>query len=164
MSRQVLVPALWITTTLGILATAMAANANFGSSAPRVAAASPVGSASSTPRARPVDSDSLARVVANGDLFRIDRRPTAVAFDPNRSGDGDGAPSRLLRPPLVLRGLMLGDTARALIEGFPETEAARLVRVGEVVASLRILGISATSVRVASPDTTWTLTLRRANP
>jgi hypothetical protein len=164
MRQTGLVCALWLTAAMGTLATVLAAKADFRSDARPAAVGTAVGGASNSRTAGHANADSLARMVASGDLFRVDRRPSATAFDPNRPGDWNGAPSRVLRPQLVLRGLMLGDTARALIEGFPETEVARLVHVGEIVASLRILSISASAVRVASPDTTWTLTLRRANP
>jgi hypothetical protein len=68
------------------------------------------------------------------------------------------------KPILTLRGIVWADSARALVEGFPGTQAMRAVRTGDVVGGLRIAGIGRRSVRVIGMDTTWLLTLQRTRP
>jgi hypothetical protein len=61
---------------------------------------------------------------------------------------------------LVLVGLVDGSPATAVIEGFPGVEGARLVRVGDVIAGVRVAAIGSRTVRLAGMDTVWTLTVR----
>lgn len=109
----------------------------------------------------PYAADSLSRGIVARDPFRIGRRPSMTPYDPSPGSAQGPLTASPQRPQLVLRGILLGDTARALIEGLPGTGGARLVRTGDVIAGFRIAGITRTQARVAGPDTTWTLTLRR---
>jgi hypothetical protein len=104
------------------------------------------------------DTDSLRSAIVARDMFRIARRPAAAPYNPQ--GDAVSMPT-LVRPSLLLRGILLGDTARALIEGFAGMEGARVVRAGETVAGVRIGAITRQQVRILTPDTTWVLWLRR---
>jgi len=47
-----------------------------------------------------------------------------------------------------------------VIEGFPGVESARVVRVGDVVAGLRVKQIGGDHVTIVGMDTTWTLKVR----
>lgn len=114
--------------------------------------------------ASPYRSDSALQAVVGRDLFRADRRPAVTRYDPAGMNTGPGVPSAPVRPVLRLRGIMLTDTARALVEGFPATEGGRLVRVGESVAGLRVMAITRLQVRVGTADTSWTLTIQGHSP
>jgi hypothetical protein len=63
---------------------------------------------------------------------------------------------------LLLRGVILGATPRALIEGVPGVEGARAMAVGDRVGDLRIVGISDSVVRVAFGDMAWRIALARS--
>jgi hypothetical protein len=59
-----------------------------------------------------------------------------------------------------LLGLVTGAEATAVIEGFPGVEGARVVRVGDVVAGLRVKQIASDRVVIVGMDTTWVLKVR----
>ena len=102
--------------------------------------------------ARPYASDSLSRAAVVRDVFRASRRPAAITYDPQRAA----APVDANQPPkpvLALLGLVGGDEATAVIEGFPGVEGARVVRVGDVVAGLRVKQIGRASCRERVSDT-----------
>jgi hypothetical protein len=112
-------------------------------------------------RATPVaryPADSLRRVVVARDVFRADRHPAAVAYDPSRGAAPlpDGPP----KPQLVLTGVVWGDLPQAVIEGLPTAPGPRVVRVGDVVGGVRVKRIQQARVIVVGFDTTWTLTVR----
>lgn len=107
-------------------------------------------------------ADSLARVAAAGDVFRSDRRPAAIAYDPVRGAapPPDAAP----KPALVLSGIVWdaapGAAPEAVIEGLPGIEGPRVMRVGDIVAGLTIRRIDPTRVVIVGMDTSWTLMMR----
>jgi hypothetical protein len=103
-------------------------------------------------------AESLARVVVTKDLFRADRRPAGVPYDPSRGGVPlpDGPP----KPQLVLTGVVWGDQPEAVVEGLPATMGPRVVRVGDVVAGVTIKEIERDRLVATGFDTTWTLTVR----
>ncbi len=108
-------------------------------------------------------ADSLAAVAAARDPFRLARASAPVPFDPAVSGDIP-APPPPPRPPLRLVGIALGGDPAALIEGLPGIEGTRVLRVGEGVAGYTVRRIEEKHVRIAGPDTTWTLTVRGTEP
>jgi hypothetical protein len=59
-----------------------------------------------------------------------------------------------------LVGIVTGVEPTAVIEGFPGIEGSRVVRIGDVVAALRVRSIRPTGVRITGMDTVWTLTVR----
>jgi hypothetical protein len=61
---------------------------------------------------------------------------------------------------LALVGLVAGIEASAVIEGLPGIEGARVVRVGDVVAGLRVKQIVSDRVTIVGMDTTWILRVR----
>ncbi|HWZ28401.1 MAG TPA: hypothetical protein VNX15_07560 [Gemmatimonadales bacterium] len=103
-------------------------------------------------------ADSLRRGAVARDVFRADRRPAAVAYDPSRGAAPlpDGPP----KPQLTLTGVVWGEVPEAVIEGLPTASGPRVVRVGDVVGSVTVKRIEQTWVMVVGFDTTWTLTVR----
>lgn len=106
---------------------------------------------------RPITSDSIAAVVAR-DPFRVGRLPAITAYDPVRLAQPVAPPPP--RPVLTLVGIVHGPDASAVIEGLPGIEGSRVVRVGDVVAGLRIKRIANNRVTIAGMDTTWVLEVR----
>ncbi|MGH7612412.1 MAG: hypothetical protein ACREMW_00035 [Gemmatimonadales bacterium] len=111
------------------------------------------------PSVLPYPADSMIRVVVSGDLFRAGRRPAERVYDPvpgAMAAPTDAPP----KPQLALVGIVSGAAPSAVIEGFPGVEGSRVVRVGDVVAGLRVKSIGTHNVRIAGMDTVWTLTVR----
>jgi hypothetical protein len=103
--------------------------------------------------------DSLARAAIARDVFRPGRRPAVIRYDPQPIAvtvDADQRP----KPPLALLGLIGGGEATAVIEGFPGVEGVRVVRVGDVVAGLRVKQIVGDRVTIVGMDTMWVLKVR----
>lgn len=117
----------------------------------------------STPAARALDvgqrvpSESIAAIV-NRDPFRIGRLPAITAYDPVRLAQPIVPPAP--RPALTLVGLVNGSEASAVVEGLPGVEGPRVVRVGDLVAGLRIKQIRNNRVVIVGMDTTWVLKVR----
>ena len=106
----------------------------------------------------PYAAESLGRVVIARDMFRTDRRPPAVAYDPAHGASPlpEGPP----KPQLTLTGVVWGDLPEAVIVGLPTTDGPRVVRVGDVVGGLTVRRIARASVVMAGLDTTWMLTVK----
>ena len=104
-----------------------------------------------------VGSESIAAVVSR-DPFRVGRRPALIAYDPVRLAEqlAPVAP----KPVLVLVGVLSGADPSAVVEGFPGVEGSRVVRVGDIVAGLRIKQIANNRVVIAGMDTTWVLDVK----
>lgn len=106
----------------------------------------------------PADSiDAAARVVAQTDPFRLDRRPSSVPYRPDL--EGVAPPPKPPKPALALEGLV-GNAA--LIDGVPGRSTTAIVHAGDTLGGLRIRRIGRDTVVVSAPDTTWRLTLRHA--
>lgn len=103
-------------------------------------------------------ADSLRRAVVARDVFRTDRHPAAVAYDPSRGAAPlpDGPP----KPQLILTGVVWGEDPEAVIEGLPTAPGPRVVRVGDVVGGVTVKRIEQARVIAVGFDTTWTLTVR----
>lgn len=124
----------------------------------------------STPR-EPSDPDtatlaSAAGAVVANDVFRLDRKPSSVAFqrvvagiEPVPLPPVAAAPPR---PMLVLSGIVGGPPWEALLDGVPGREGSVLVRAGDVLGSLTIRSIGRDTLIVRGTDTTWVLTLKRS--
>jgi hypothetical protein len=142
----------------------------------RMATSPSVSAPQAPPRAEPLavaepappraNADSLARSIQGRDLFRLARRPAAVAFDPDRSAGAPAAPVAPppQRPAFVLAGLILGPVPGALLDGLPGIEGTRVVHEGERIGAYIVRRIATDSLVIAGPDTTWVLKLRRAFP
>ncbi len=101
--------------------------------------------------------ESVAAVVSR-DPFRIGRRPLLPAYDPLRLAEQLAPPAP--KPTLLLVGLVSGADPSAVIEGLPGVEGSRILRVGDVVAGLRVKTISGNRVVIVGMDTTWVLEVR----
>lgn len=104
--------------------------------------------------------DSLAAATVARDPFRLTRRPTHVGYDPMRLAEQLAPPAP--KPALQLAGIVWegGRDPTALVEGLPGFEGVRVVRVGDLVAGLRVRSITIDEVRIVGMDTTWVLKLR----
>lgn len=139
----------------------------FGVAAVTWAVIAPVGAALNRPSPVPripdpvsfsYAAESLGHAVTARDLFRATRRPALTMYDPIRAVQPvvEAPP----KPMLVLVGIVAGAEPSAVIEGFPGTEGSRVVRIGDVIAGLRVRSIGPAGVRVTGMDTVWTLKVR----
>jgi hypothetical protein len=106
---------------------------------------------------RPISAESVAAIVSR-DPFRIGRRPMLPAYDPSRLAEQLAAPPP--RPTLSIVGVVNSASPSAIVEGFPGVEGARVVRVGDVVAGLKVKAIDNGRVVITGMDTTWVLKVR----
>ncbi len=104
-----------------------------------------------------IAAESVAFVVSR-DPFRIGRRPLLPVYDPLRLAEQLAPPPP--KPTLLLVGLVSGADPSAVIEGLPSVEGSRILRVGDVVAGLRVKTISDNRVVIVGMDTTWVLGVR----
>ncbi len=139
------------------------------------AARAPASALSATPpEPRRVPRERLAeagRTVTGGNPFRLDRAPAPIGFArpvfPGMMGmqgmqgmpPPEYVPPPPPRPQLAVSGIV-GPPWQALLEGVPGREGAVVVKRGDVLGDLRIRDITERVVVVASPDTTWRLTVR----
>lgn len=121
---------------------------------PAANASVPVQGANAAPR---LVAESLAPIVSR-DPFRVTRRPATAAYDPLRLAEQLTPPPP--KPLLTVVGLMGGAEPAAVVEGLPGVEGSRVVRVGDVVAGLRIERIGSEQVVIVGMDTTWVLKVR----
>ena len=114
----------------------------------------------STRAADPVATDSLNAATVARDPFRLTRRPSAVTYDPLRLAEQTAAPTP--KPALQLVGIVWegGGDPTALVEGLPGVEGLRIMKVGDVVAGLRVRSITIDAVRIVGMDTVWVLKVR----
>jgi hypothetical protein len=140
------------------------------------AAAAPAAAIDATPpEPRRVPRDRLAaagRTVTGGNPFRLDRVPAPIGFaQPGMAGmpgmmgmpgmpPPEYEPPPPPRPQLLVSGI-IGPPWQAMLEGVPGREGAVVVKRGDVLGDLRIRDITESVVVVASPDTTWRLTVRK---
>jgi hypothetical protein len=111
----------------------------------------------------PYAAESLGAFAVAHDLFRNERRPAPVAYDPLRVIAGAaGSPPPAPKPALVLEGIVWGAVPEAVVEGIPGVDGPRVLRVGEILGGLRVQRIEARRVVIAGMDTTWTLTVRQS--
>ena len=133
-------------------------------------AAAPAGALGVTaPEPRRVPRDRLAaagQTVTGGNPFRLDRAPAPIGFNqPALPGMPGMMPPPMYEPPppprpaLFVSGIV-GPPWQALLEGVPGREGAVVVKRGDVLGDLRVRDITERVVVVASPDTTWRLTVR----
>lgn len=99
----------------------------------------------------------VARVVA-GDPFRMARKPSGVPFGSTAAADIAPRAAAVL-PELQLRGV-LGPPWRAVLE-VPGTELGQLVRAGDSIGHAHVVSVRQGAVTLRTPDTTWTLMMRR---
>ena len=106
--------------------------------------------------------DSLVQAAVARAAFRVTRRPTAVAYDPNHAPGVAPAVQPVARPVLTVSGIAWGRGLEpaAVLEGLPGVEGPRVVHVGESVGGLKVRQIRDGAVVVTGLDTIWTLGVR----
>ncbi len=104
-----------------------------------------------------IAAESVGAIVSR-DPFRIGRRPTLPAYDPQRLAEQLAPPAP--KPTLLLVGVVNGTAPSAVIEGLPGVEGSRVMRVGDVVAGLQVKKIMDGRVVIIGMDTTWVLEVR----
>ncbi len=100
----------------------------------------------------------VLRVVAT-DPFRLARAPSPVPFGSAPLG-GARAPVAAQVPDLQLRGI-IGPPWSAVLEHASLGVTGLLVRTGDYVAGAKIVLVGADAVTLRTPDTTWTIMMRR---
>ena len=103
-------------------------------------------------------TDSLARAAVSRDVFRSARRAAEIAYDPQRAAAP--AENQPPKPALTLVGIVGGAEPTAVIEGFPGVDGSRVVRPGDQVSGIRVVGIMRDRVRLTGMDTVWVLQVR----
>jgi hypothetical protein len=117
------------------------------------------------------DFDSLgaaAEQTVATDPFRLANAPAAVRFQPRGAALAAAAPPPIPAPPaprptLVVRAIVGGPPWQAVVDGLA-AQAGMVVRAGDRFDRLVVARITADSVIVQGPDTTWKLTLKRDRP
>lgn len=153
------------------LSGAVTAATGWRASVPPVVAA-PVPSMGRAPVVAPVSPETLRAAtdrVAESDLFRLDRRPAAVAYRPESDGKPQTVAPHPPRPQLSLQGIIGvgGSVARgprwaALLGGVPGRDGSVLVHGGDTIGGLMVRRVGRDTVVVSASDTTWRLTVRQA--
>lgn len=108
---------------------------------------------------------AAAVAIVESNPFRADRRPADVPFGAVASTTPPSPQPSRVRPPLLLRGVVVGGDWMAVIEGVPGHQGGLLVRRGDVVGTqeqpLRVRSIGRDTVVIQGSDTTWALTIAR---
>lgn len=102
-----------------------------------------------------------AKSVTRSDPFRLERRPSSVAFGREMEGESAAPPQPTPpKPELSLVGIVGGPPWVALIDGIPGRSGSVLVHAGDTLAGLRVRTLGPKGVTITGVDTTWKLTLR----
>jgi hypothetical protein len=106
--------------------------------------------------------DSLVRAAVARAAFRVSRRPTAVAYDPDHVPGAALPVQPVAHPVLTVSGIVWGRGLEptVVLEGLPGVEGPRVVHVGESVGGLKVRQIRDGAVVVTGLDTAWTLHVR----
>ena len=106
--------------------------------------------------------DSAAKAITASDPFRLERRPSGVAYGAAPEGASAApAPPKPPKPALALAGIVGGPPWVALLDGVPGRGGSVLVHAGDTLAGLRIRSLGSSSITITGLDTTWKLTLKR---
>jgi hypothetical protein len=106
-------------------------------------------------------SDSAIDLVAARAAFRGSRTPAPVRY----SAEGNAAgpivePPRVPRPVLSLSGIVWEPEPRAVVEGIPGVEGAKVLQRGDTAGGLRVARIERARVIITGLDTTWSLSMK----
>jgi len=159
MNRRVLERSLW----LGATCLAIGAGIR-GSRAARVseAAADPVPPGSVARSSFPPESlGAWAQSAIAADPFRLERRPSAVRFDPTRPAVEEEPAPPPPPPALTLLGTVGGPPWQALLSGIPGKSGTVVAQAGDLLGGVTVQAVSRDSAVVSWADTTWTLVVRR---
>ena len=106
--------------------------------------------------------DSVATAIARSDPFRLERRPSSVAYGTQPEGAPVAPPPpKPPKPDLTLAGIVGGPPWVALIDGVPGKSGSVLVHAGDTLAGLRVRSLGPNGITITGLDTTWKLTLKR---
>jgi hypothetical protein len=98
-------------------------------------------------------------VIAN-DLFRLEHRPSQVAFGtPPLPTAPSASPKPRVQP--TLGGIVGGPPWKAVLMRLPGHEGGVIVVTGDTVAGLKVQAVRRNAVLIRGEDTTWTLTTKR---
>lgn len=100
--------------------------------------------------------DSAVSDVIAGNVFR--RHRSSAAEIAQQSALVPRPPMQ--RPHIELRGVMGGPPWQVLIDGVPGHQSSVLMRVGESVGGITVVGVKAGTVVLKGADTVWHLALR----
>ena len=115
--------------------------------------------ASSLPSGEPAavaPPDSVIEAAVRAAPFRSSRTPARLRFGGRQSEST--LPARQV-PQLVLTGLVTGSVQRAVIEGLPGIEGARILGAGDTAGGIRLRTIRNGRVTLSGFDTVWVLSL-----
>jgi hypothetical protein len=111
---------------------------------------------------------AAAEATVNADPFRLANAPASVRFTLAGAARTTGAPAPPSPPPaprpvLAVKAIIGGPPWQAVIDGLGG-QPGTVVRAGDTFDKLVVARITADSVIVRAPDTTWTLTFKRGTP
>ena len=106
--------------------------------------------------------EDAADSVYENDPFRLEGRPSGVAYGAETEGAPPPAEPTPPKPVLVLKGTVGGPPWAGVLEGVPGREGSVLVRQGDTLGGLRVRRVGRDTVVVTGSDTAWRLTVRRA--
>jgi hypothetical protein len=154
-----LTAALWTTAGVGAVA---AVRGWREATSPQGVRLTPQRPSASVPRLSSPDTLRMAAsMIVERDPFRVDRRPSTVAFRTDLEGAAPPPPPpKPPRPALSLAGIIGGPPWEALLVGIPGKDGSFLVRQGDVIDGFRIRSVGHDSVVVQASDTTWRLAVK----
>ena len=111
------------------------------------------------------DTDSVTTLVtriADADLFRLARHPSAVAYRPEVDPNAPAPPPPPAppKPQLAVAGIVGGPPWAALLDGVPGHDGSVLVHPGDTLAQLTVRAVRPGQVVITGLDTTWRLALK----
>jgi hypothetical protein len=111
------------------------------------------------------DTDSVTTLVtriADADLFRLARHPSAIAYRPGVDPNAPAPPPPPAppKPPLAVAGIVGGPPWAALLDGVPGHDGSVLVHPGDTLAQLTVRAVRPGQVVITGIDTTWRRALK----
>lgn len=106
------------------------------------------------------DSGALLRLGTRRSLFRAHQRPPNIRFGSIPPAVALSSTPPIPKPALRLTGVLLGDSAVALVEGLPGFDQAVAWGEGQSQGEFRLVLVARNRVTITGMDTTWLLTVR----
>lgn len=145
---------------LGMLAiAALATGVRATRYVPLVRAEVATGASSSAATHSTESSIDLMRLSQKTTPFRVDRRPPKARYGIVLAPPAPITPPAP-KPTLLLTGILWSRDPSAVLEGVPGSDGSVVVRKGQVIGRLEVIGIDSMRVVVRGLDTVWTLTVR----
>jgi hypothetical protein len=106
--------------------------------------------------------DSAVKSTTRSNPFRLERRPSSVAYGTEPEGASTAPPPpKPPKPKLALAGIVGGPPWIALVDGIPGRNGSVLVHAGDTLAGLRVRSLGPKGVTITGLDTTWKLKLKK---